>query len=210
MSLDQASQSVDDRALARGRLLEYFTLGWNAMEAVVAVGAGVLAGSTALLGFGFDSLIESLSGAVLLWRLRGGKEGERREGRSLRLVGVSFLVLAAYVAYESTADLVNREPSQASYVGIGLAVASAIAMPLLARAKRRVAARLGSRAMHADSRQSDICGYLSVILLLGLAANALAGWWWADPVAALAMVPIIVREGLQAMRGETCSCECAG
>lgn len=206
MPMDDPCPPVNRVTLARGRWLEYLTVGWNVIEAGVAVGAGVLAGSTALVGFGIDSVIESLSGAVLLWRLREGKTGEQREGRSLRLVGVSFLALAAYVAYESVENLLSQEPPHASYVGIALAAASAIVMPLLARAKRKVASSLGSRAMHADSRQTDICGYLSLILLFGLAANALAGWWWADPVAALAMVPIIAREGFRALRGETCSC----
>jgi divalent metal cation (Fe/Co/Zn/Cd) transporter len=195
--------------VATGRRLEYFTLGWNALEAIVAVGAGLFAGSTALIGFGLDSVIESLSGSVLLWRLRGGTKGEEREQRALKLVGVSFLVLAVYIAYEATETLLRREPPTASYIGIGLAVASVMVMPLLARAKRKVAARLGSRALHADSRQTDICAYLSAILLLGLGANALGGWWWADPVAGLLMVPIIGKEGVDALRGESCSCHTA-
>ncbi len=195
-----------NRDVAAGRWLEYFTLGWNALEAIIAVGAGLFAGSTALIGFGFDSVIESLSGAVLLWRLRDGTKGEEREQRALRLVGVSFLVLAVYIAYEATETLIKQEPPNVSFVGIGLAVASVIVMPLLARAKRKVAARLGSRALHADSRQTDICSYLSAILLLGLGANALGGWWWADPVAGLFMVPIIGKEGVDALRGESCTC----
>ena len=170
------------------------------------MGAGLFAGSTALIGFGFDSVIESLSGAVLLWRLRDGTKGEEREQRALKLVGVSFLVLAVYIAYEATETLIKQEPPNVSFVGIGLAVASVIVMPLLARAKRKVAARLGSRALHADSRQTDICSYLSAILLLGLGANALGGWWWADPVAGLFMVPIIGKEGVDALRGEPCTC----
>jgi divalent metal cation (Fe/Co/Zn/Cd) transporter len=119
---------------------------------------------------------------------------------------VSFLVLAVYIAYESAIDLIQQDRPDVSYVGIGLAVASVIVMPLLARAKRKVAARLGSRALHADSRQTDICSYLSAILLFGLGANALFGWWWADPVAGLLMVPIIGKEGIEALRGETCTC----
>jgi divalent metal cation (Fe/Co/Zn/Cd) transporter len=192
--------------VATGRWLEYITLGWNVLEAIIAVGAGLLAGSTALVGFGLDSVIESLSGVVLLWRLRDGTEGEEREQRALKLVGVSFLILAVYIAFEAITTLVTQEPPEASYVGIGLAVASVIVMPLLARAKRKVATRLGSRALHADSRQTDICSYLSAILLLGLGANAIVGWWWADPVAGLIMVPIIGKEGVAAFRGETCAC----
>jgi len=197
-----ASDSIN-----RGRRLEYLTLGWNVGEAAVAIGAGMFAGSTALLGFGIDSLIESLSGSVLLWRLSHGEQGERREQMARRLVGISLLILAAYVAFEALESLVKKEPPAASYVGIGLAVLSVIVMPLLARAKRKVAANLNSRAMHADSKQTDVCAYLSAILLIGLGANALFGWWWTDPVAALAMVPIIGKEGIGAMRGETCGCE---
>jgi divalent metal cation (Fe/Co/Zn/Cd) transporter len=191
---------------AQGRRLEYFTLGWNVVEAAVAIGAGVLAGSIALVGFGADSVIESLSGAVLLWRLQSHEADEERERRALKLVGWTFLVLAAYVAFEAGRDLLRRETPETSWVGIGLAVASLIVMPLLARAKRRVAVRLDSRALAADSRQTDLCAWLSAILLGGLGLNALWGWWWADPVAALIMVPIIVREGVEALRGETCDC----
>ena len=203
--MNQTTLPASD-SIQRGRRLEYLTLGWNVGEAAVAIGAGVFAGSTALLGFGIDSLIESFSGSVLLWRLSHGEKGERREQTARKLVGISLLILAAYVAFEAAESLVKQDPPAASYVGIGLAVLSVIVMPLLARAKRKVAASLNSRAMHADSRQTDICGYLSAILLIGLGANALFGWWWADPVAALAMVPIIGKEGIEAMRGEKCGC----
>ena len=190
----------------RGRNLEYLTIGWNSLEAVVAVGAGFLAGSIALVGFGVDSVIESLSGAVLLWRLFAG---EHREELALRLVGVSFLLLAAYIIFDAGKSLLLGEPPEASYVGIGLAVLSLLVMPVLARAKRRVAANLNSRALEADSRQTDICAYLSAILLLGLGLNALFGWWWADPVAGLVMIPIIAKEGIEALRGKTCCGEVA-
>lgn len=193
-------------AIQRGRRLEYFGLGWNMIEAVVAIGAGVFAGSTALLGFGIDSLIESLSGSVLLWRLHYGEKGERREQQARKLVGISLLILAVYVAFEAVESLIKREPPAASYVGIVLALLAVIVMPVLARAKRKVATSLSSRAMHADSRQSDICGYLSAILLIGLGANAWLGWWWADPVSAMMMVPIIGKEGIEALRGEMCGC----
>jgi divalent metal cation (Fe/Co/Zn/Cd) transporter len=189
---------------ARGRRLEYYTMGWNALEAAVAVGAGLAASSIALVGFGVDSVIESLSGAVLLWRLLAHEEDERRGRRALRLVGWSFLLLAAYVAFDAGKTLFLRERPEASVVGIVLAVLSLAVMPLLARAKRQVADRLASRALAADSRQTSLCAYLSAILLGGLALNAVWGWWWADPVAALVMVPIITREGLKALRGETC------
>ncbi|MDQ3256555.1 MAG: hypothetical protein M3R15_22145, partial [Acidobacteriota bacterium] len=150
-------QGVRAAGVRRGRQLEYLTIGWNSLEAAVAVGAGLLAGSIALVGFGVDSVIESLSGAVLLWRLAAS--GEDRERVALKIVGISFLALAAYVAFDAAKSLLAYELPDASYVGIALAVASLIVMPLLARAKRRVAATLNSRAMLADSRQTDICAY---------------------------------------------------
>jgi divalent metal cation (Fe/Co/Zn/Cd) transporter len=193
------------RYVRRARILEYLTLGWNSVEAVVAIGSGVLAGSTALVGFGVDSVIESSSGAILLWRLREGEAGDQREELALRLVGISFLVLALWVGWDASVSLLQREPPDESMVGIILASLSLIVMPLLARAKRNVAQRLGSRSLEADSRQTDLCAYLSAILLVGLGLNALFGWWWADPLAGLAMVPIIGREGAMALRGEACS-----
>lgn len=193
------------KLLRRGRRLEYLTLVWNSAEAVVAVVSGVLAGSTALIGFGVDSVIESSSGAVLLWRLNDRTDREDVEGLALRLVGLSFLALAAWVGWDALGAILNRDAPDESMVGIVLAAVSLVVMPLLARAKRDVARGLGSSALHADSRQTDLCAYLSAILLGGLALNALLGWWWADPIAGLIMVPIIVREGVVALRGETCS-----
>ena len=195
---------MNDVAVARR--LEYATLSWNVVEGAVSITAGLLAGSVALVGFGVDAFIESVSGAVLLWRLQAGELGESRERAALRLVGVSFLLLAAYVLFEATASLLRREPPEASTVGIVIAAISLLIMPLLARAKRRVAARMNSRALAADSRQTQLCAYLSAILLVGLALNYLFGWWWSDPLAALIMVPIIAREGIEALRGETCGC----
>ena len=184
--------------------MEYLTLAWNSLEAVAAIAAGVVAGSIALVGFGLDSVIECFSGGVLLWRLRAGEEGERRERMALRLVGVSFIALAIYVADEAISSLARHEAPEKSWFGIAVAMASLVAMPLLARAKRRVASRLNSGALHADSRQTDICAYLSAVLLGGLLLNALLHWWWADPVAGLIMVPLIVREGVESLRGKTC------
>jgi divalent metal cation (Fe/Co/Zn/Cd) transporter len=194
-------------AARRGRRLEYITLAWNSAEGIAALVAGFLAGSIALVGFGLDSVIEISSGAVLLWRLRAEGDAERRERaehRAQRLVGICFLALAAYVACDSVKGLVRHEAPAESVFGIGVAIAALIAMPLLARAKRQVARQLNSGAMHADSRQSDFCAYLSAILLAGLLLNALLGWWWADPVAALVMVPLIAREGVEGLRGEGC------
>lgn len=194
-------ESVRFADVRRGRKLEYITIGWNSLEAIVAISAGLFAGSIALVGFGVDSVIESLSGAVLLWRLYAG---EHREQLALKLVGGSFLLLAAYVAFDAGKSLLFLEPPEESYVGIGLAILSLIVMPILARAKRRVAVSLNSRALQADSRQTAICAYLSAILLVGLVLNAMFGWWWADPVAGLVMIPIIAKEGIEALRGETC------
>jgi divalent metal cation (Fe/Co/Zn/Cd) transporter len=188
-------------AIRRGRRLEYLTIVWNSLEGIIAIGAGILAGSIALIGFGIDSVIEVSSGAIILWRL---VSGDHRERLALKLVGASFLALAAYVGFDAVKSLWFVEPPDASYIGIALAALSIVVMPLLARAKRWVASELNSRAMHADSRQTDICAYLSAILLGGLVLNAFLGWWWADPVAALVMVPIISREGIGALRGETC------
>ena len=201
-------RNIDRTALIRrGRHLEYFTIGYNSLEGLIAVGAGVVAGSIALVGFGFDSLIEVTSGAVLLWRLHVDVDEARRErveAISLRLVGVCFIVLALYVSYDSIKSLLRREAPDESLIGIILAAVSLIVMPLLVRAKRRVARSINSSALMADSKQTELCTYLSAILLGGLLLNALLGWWWADPVAALIMVPIITKEGIEALRGETC------
>lgn len=196
--------------LRTGVRLEWFTIGWNSVEALVAIGAGLQAGSIALVGFGLDSVIETSSGLMVLWRIlreaSGAEEGRviRAERRALGFVGVTFLALAAYVYYESSSKLWRQEAPAESWIGIGLAIASLIVMPLLAVRKRAVARALGSRALAADAVETAVCGYLSLTLLLGLGANALFGWWWADPVAALAMVPLILKEGLEALKGQTC------
>ncbi len=196
--------------LQRGRRLEYLTLAWNVLEGGVSITAGVLAGSVALIGFGVDSFIESLSGAVLLWRLRDGEVGESREPIALRLVGMAFLVLAAYIAFDAGSSLLRKEAPEISWLGVGMTTLSVFVMPFLARAKRRTGQLLGSRALEADSRQTDICVYLSIIVLAGLILNAFFGWWWADSVAALAMTPIIVKEGWQSWQGQSCGCHASG
>jgi len=191
-----ATAGTQDRRelVQRGRRLEYFTIGYNSAEGLISIIAGIVAGSVSLVGFGLDSLIEVTSGAALLWRLHHDLNPSRREQverTTLRIVGGCFIALALYIAYESGAALIGREVPERSIPGMLVAAASVIVMPLLARAKRRVAAGLGSGAMKADSRQTDFCTYLSAILLGGLVLNAAAGWWWADPVAGIAMVPII-------------------
>jgi len=213
-----ASQSADRRGLgsvevvARGRRLEHLTIAWNGFEAIVALASGLIAGSVALVGFGLDSVIECASASVLLWRLRAERDPARRdqaERTAHRLVGSCFLLLAVYVGFESIRSIWIKVQPERSLPGILIAVAAVIVMPLLGRAKRRVAVQLGSRALHSDSRQADFCAYLSAILLLGLSLHTLFGWWWVDPVAALAMVPIIAREGVQGLRGTRCDqCEC--
>jgi divalent metal cation (Fe/Co/Zn/Cd) transporter len=200
---------ITDRTVAahRGRRLEYFTIIWNSLEGVVALIAGWMAGSIALVGFGIDSVVEVTSGAAVLWRIWADSDVQRRgrhEKRALTIVGICFVVLAAYVGYQSVTDLVRRHAPERSLVGIALACVSVVVMPLLSRAKRQVGKALGSGAMDADAKQTEFCAYLSAILLGGLLLNALFGLWWADPVAALVMAPIIASEGIHRLRGETC------
>ena len=183
----------------RALRLEWFTLSWNVLEAGVAIVSGLLAGSVALVGFGLDSVIESASAVILLWRLRQTDEAEEHaERRAVRLVGVSFFVLAAYVTWEATSALRLQEAPRTSLTGMVLAAASLIVMPLLARAKLRLAREMGSRALAADSKETLACSFLSATLLAGLLANALFGWWWADPAAALGIVVFLLREGWEA------------
>jgi divalent metal cation (Fe/Co/Zn/Cd) transporter len=188
----------------RGLLTEYFTVGWNVIEGIVAIAAGVIAGSIALVGFGLDSYIEVASGLVLIWRLRkhgfsNEEEEEAAEKKAILFVGVTFFVLALYVTYESGKKLLLQEHPDESLIGIILAIVSLIVMPLLAVYKKQIAAQINSRALRADALETLACSYLSLALLLGLGANALFGWWWADPVAALAMVYFLVKEGWEAV-----------
>lgn len=192
----------------RGLRLEYLTLGYNCVEAVVGIVSGALAGSIVLVGFGVDAVIESLSGSIMLWRLRHDDHPSRElvEQRALRLIGVSFLLLAAYVAWEAVETLWAHQAPGRSLTGIALACLSLAIMPILARRKREVGRLLGSAAMVADSQQTKLCSWLSFILLAGLLLNATVGWWWADPLAGLVMVPIIAREGIEGLRGKSCDC----
>lgn len=200
------------RVVRRGWRLTWGTIAYNSLEAVLAIGAGLVSGSVALVGFGADSVIEVGSSAAGLWRLRADATPaarERAERVALRVIGGCFLLLAGYVAVDATLMLARREPPGESPLGIAIAAVSLVVMPLLARAKRRVAAQLGSSALTAEATQTLLCTWLSAILLAGLVLNAWLGWWWADPVAALLMVPVIGREGMLAWRGRTPCADCA-
>lgn len=190
---------------ARAVRLEYFTISWNVVEAVVAIGAGLLAGSVALVGFGIDSGIEVISAVGLLWRLRkAGPDAEvseesAAEKRALHIVAATFFLLAAYITYEAIDSLIEREEPLTSPVGIVLSVLSLAIMPGLAWAKQRTGQEMGSQALVADSKETWVCSYLSLALLVGVGLYAIAGWWWADPVAALAMLPVILWQGWETL-----------
>jgi divalent metal cation (Fe/Co/Zn/Cd) transporter len=199
------------RIVRLGNRLEYFTISYNLFEGLVALAAGISAGSVSLVAFGLDSFIEMTSASSLLWRLHHDKniaERENLERSTLRVVGWCFIALAAYVGFEAAITLIHREQPERSIFGILIACLSLVIMQALARAKRKVAHDLESHAMKADSRQTDFCSYLSGILLGGLLLNAWLGWWWADPVAGLAMAPIIAKEGIDSLRGKSCCDEC--
>jgi divalent metal cation (Fe/Co/Zn/Cd) transporter len=191
---------VTDRLRRRGLLLEYATIGWNLLEAIVAVWAGIAARSIALIGFGLDSLIEVFAASVVVWELRG--ENEDRQAKALRLIAISFFVLAVYVSIEAVRDLFIQSEAAQSTVGIILAAVSLLVMPLLAIAKRQTGRQLDSPTLLADAMETLLCSYLSAILLVGLLLNATIGWWWADPLAALGIAYLAVREGREAWRGD--------
>jgi divalent metal cation (Fe/Co/Zn/Cd) transporter len=193
----------------RARFLARLGLAWHAIEAAVAIGAGIAASSIALIGFGADSLVESVAGVVVLWRLGERRaHSEQAEERAQRLIGISFWLIAAYVGVESLRSLIGGHEPSVSYVGIGLAAVTLVTMPPLAVAKTRVAHQLGSAATRSEGRQNLLCAYLSAALLVGLGANAAFGWWWADPVTALLIAGVAVNEGRDAWRGEGCADGC--
>lgn len=195
----------------RGKLLSYVTLGYNLAEGVAAIATGFIAGSIALVGFGIDSLIELVSSGAALWRLRGDVDPARRERTersSLRIISFCFVGLAIYIAADAVHALWRHQPPQKTVPGIVVAALSAVIMPVLARKKRHVALELGSRALDADATQTDLCAYLSAIVLGGLVLNAVFGWWWADPVAALVLVPIIAKEGVAGLRAQESCDDC--
>ena len=204
-----ATEAPEERARLerRARFLAWGGNAWHFVEFAIAVGAGIAAGSVALVGFGIDSLIESLAAFVIIWLFTGGRgSSEASERRAQRMIAASYFVLVAYIAIESSRDLLGGHHPHASWVGIGLAAFTAPTMPLLACAKRNVGRKLNSSATVSESGQNMICAYLSVALLAGLLLNALAGWWWADPVAALVIGAVAANEGRQAWRGKACDC----
>ena len=191
----------------RARALAWGGIGWHVIEFGIALGAGIAAGSIALIGFGADSLVEAFAGLVVVWLFTGRRLGsEAAERRAQQLIAISFFALAAYIGVEAVRTIVTVNEPRTSWVGVGLAAFTAPTMPLLALAKRRVGRSLGSTATVKEGAQSLLCAYLSVALLAGLLANALAGWWWADPAAALVIAGIAAREGRESWRGESC-CE---
>jgi cation diffusion facilitator family transporter len=203
---------TDAVSLERGRglhrralWLEYFTVGWNVIEGVVAIGAGLLAGSVALIGFGVDSSIEVISALGLLWRLRKAgptatvAEESGAERRALYVVVATFFLLAAYLAFEAVTSLIGREAPDRSTVGLVLSVLSLVIMPVLAWSKQRTGQQMGSRALIADAAETWVCSYLSLALLAGVGLHELFGWWWADPVGALAMLPVILWQGWETL-----------
>ncbi len=194
-----------DRLVARARLLARGGLVWHSAEAAIAIAAGAVAGSIALTAFGADSLIEALAGIIVLWRFAVARaDSETAERRAQQLIAITFWLLAVYVTVDATITLASSEHPASSPVGIGLAIVTLIAMPLLANAKASVARQLNSSAGHSESRQNLLCAYLSAALLVGLTLNAVLGWWWADPVTALVIAAVAAREGRESWRGESC------
>jgi len=197
------------RLVRRARFLAWLGIAWHGVEAAIAIVAGAAAGSIALIGFGADSLIESAAGFIVVWRFASSRAGsEDAEQRAQRLIAISFYVLAAYVAVEAFRAIVGGDHPDVSYVGMGLAAVTLATMPPLAAAKARVGERLGSAATKSEGRQNLLCAYLSAALLVGLGANALLGWWWADPATALVIAGVAVNEGREAWRGESCAAGC--
>jgi divalent metal cation (Fe/Co/Zn/Cd) transporter len=194
-----------EKLVRRAKLLAWLGVGWHGIEAAIAVGAGIIASSIALIGFGADSLIESVAGTVLLWRFAASRvSSEDAERRAQKLIALSFYLLAAYVGIESVRSLLTLDKPDASWIGIGLSVVTLLTMPPLAIAKARIGEKLGSSATKSEGQQNMLCAYLSAALLIGLGSNALFGLWWADPATALLIAGVAVKEGREAWRGESC------
>ena len=195
------------RAARRARLLSWLSLAYMAAEGAIAITAAVIAGSVALLGFGLDSAIEGLASVIIVWRFTGTRTlSETAEARAQKAVAVTFFLLAPYIAYDAAVALITRSHAETSWLGIGLSIASLILMPALGVAKRRLGTRLGSGATAGEGTQNLLCAYLAAAVLAGLLANTVLGWWWLDPVVALGIAGLAVREGIEAWHGEECIC----
>ena len=204
---DRSDWNKRRRLTGRARRLTQLGLAWHALEAAIALAAGIAAGSVALVGFGADSVIEAGAGLVVLWLVTGDRlRSQRAERRAQQLIGASFVILAVYVAIESARDLIAGHHPAVSWAGVALAAVTLVLMPPLAAAKRNVGVALGSSATTSESRQTMLCAYLSAALLVGLLTNALAGWWWADPAVGLLIAAVALTEAANAWRGESCTC----
>ena len=196
-----------DSLVRRARFLAWVGLGWHGIEAAVAIGAGLVASSVALVGFGADSLVEALAGIIVIWRFASARSmSEDAESRAQKLIALSFFVIGAYVGVEAVRTLLAGDHPDVSLVGIVLSAVTLVTMPPLAKAKQRIAEKLGSSATASEGRQNMLCAYLSAALLVGLGGNALFGWWWLDPITALAIAGVAIKEGRDAWRGEGCAC----
>jgi divalent metal cation (Fe/Co/Zn/Cd) transporter len=207
MQLGSKPQKSSERVrlVSRAKQLAWLGVGWHGVEAAIAIGAGLVAGSIALVGFGADSLIESFAGFILLWRFAASRAtSEDAERRAQKLIAISFYAIAAYVGFEAVRSLLTGDRPEASWVGIGLAAITLVTMPPLAIAKGRIGEKLGSSATKSEGQQNMLCAYLSAALLVGLGANALFGLWWADPVTALVIAGVAVNEGRESWRGDSC------
>ncbi len=194
-------------AARRARFLSWLSLAWMGTEGLVGLATGLVAGSIALTGFGINAFVEGFASLVIVWRFTGSRlHSEKAEARAHRIVAIQFFILAPYVAYEAISKLWHGDQPDTSWIGIALVTTSAIGMPLLGRAKRQLAAKLGSGATHGEGTQNILCGYLAVAVLAGLLGNALLGWWWLDPIAALTIAALASREGRESWRGESCGC----
>ncbi len=195
------------RAARRARMLSWLSLAWMGTEGILGIATGVIAGSIALTGFGINAFVEGFASVVIVWRFSGSRlHSEKAEARAQRIVAIQFFILAPYVTYEALSRLVSGDQPDTSWIGIALVTTSAIGMPLLGRAKQQLAHKLGSGATHGEGTQNMLCGYLAVAVLAGLLGNTLLGWWWLDPIAALAIAGLAIREGLLSWRGESCGC----